>query len=325
MLHMQPTTPLGHVPSRFHLSLSCKGGRVVKERGRVRSPPPKQSPTPTTDTMRLEPQLLNQCAYVYCELEGLLGALGPLEDLLRPVHAHEAVDLAPVHSLVLRRVPQLVVGLPLLELLERVEVLALVRRVDLERLNGPRAGPLDLVVIGVVEAPVVAQLPPHDQLLQEPLRALGLALAPLGVRSGQRGALRRELPGGEIGGEVRHRLRLARVVALPVIHLESGGGEEAAVGLERERRRGLPGAAPRHLGHLLPGLGALREQGLPIGGRGRRARPVGLELLGRRELHEVLLELVRDLLADGARGVLELGARLPAGDDVVGVHLVHGA
>ena len=50
-------------------------------------------------------------------LDGLLRPLGPLQDLLGPVHAHEAVHLAHVHHLQLSRVPQLVVSGAALQLI----------------------------------------------------------------------------------------------------------------------------------------------------------------------------------------------------------------
>lgn len=49
-------------------------------------------------------------------VEGLLRGGAPLEDLLRPVHAHEAVHLAEVHHLALRRVPDVLVRLRRLKL-----------------------------------------------------------------------------------------------------------------------------------------------------------------------------------------------------------------
>merc|ERR1719273_2572206 len=59
-------------------------------------------------------------------LERLLGAGRPLQDLLGPVHPEEAVELALLHQLGLRGVPQVVVRPAGLQLLPGVEVLPLV-------------------------------------------------------------------------------------------------------------------------------------------------------------------------------------------------------
>ena len=49
--------------------------------------------------------------------ERLGGRFRPLENLLGPVHAQEAMHFAQVHHLLLRRVPQVIVSLALLQLL----------------------------------------------------------------------------------------------------------------------------------------------------------------------------------------------------------------
>ena len=57
--------------------------------------------------------------------------------LLGPVHAHEAVHLAGLNELRLRSVPDVLVSLRSLELLEAVDVLARVGRMERERVARP--------------------------------------------------------------------------------------------------------------------------------------------------------------------------------------------
>ena len=121
-----------------------------------------------------------QSSHLYC----LCRPRRPLQDLLGPVHAHEAVHLAEVDHLQLRRIPQLIVCLGLLEVLPvkfldaegtgdcrgcvthlrrlftqewkrtvelqqhspGVQVLPLVHPVQLERLPGPHRSAIQAVV-----------------------------------------------------------------------------------------------------------------------------------------------------------------------------------
>lgn len=54
----------------------------------------------------------------------------PLEDLLGPVHAQETVHFALANQLQLGRIPQIVVGVRLLQLLTRVDPFAFVLSVE---------------------------------------------------------------------------------------------------------------------------------------------------------------------------------------------------
>lgn len=71
-------------------------------------------------------------------LQGLLRGRCPFEDFLGPVHAHESVHLSKMSELFLRRVPQVVVGLGAFQLLLCVQILPLVRGVDLKTFLSPR-------------------------------------------------------------------------------------------------------------------------------------------------------------------------------------------
>ena len=75
------------------------------------------------------------------------------------------------------RDPQRVVRLRRLELLQRIHLLARIRRVRAQRVLGPVVLlPLQRVVRGRVPAEVVRELTPDDQLLEEALHRLGRAL-----------------------------------------------------------------------------------------------------------------------------------------------------
>mmetsp|Transcript_107095 Transcript_107095/g.308121 ORF Transcript_107095/g.308121 Transcript_107095/m.308121 type:complete len:319 (-) Transcript_107095:788-1744(-) len=112
----------------------------------------------------------------------LLRARRPLEYLLRPVHPQETVHLALTHHLQLGRVPQIIVGLPGLQLRGCVQVLPLVAGVVLQGQLRPVRGALDGVVLFVIETEIVGQLPADnglfdvrgDALLEGLLRLAGL-------------------------------------------------------------------------------------------------------------------------------------------------------
>mmetsp|Transcript_35783 Transcript_35783/g.93624 ORF Transcript_35783/g.93624 Transcript_35783/m.93624 type:complete len:316 (+) Transcript_35783:82-1029(+) len=140
----------------------------------------------------------------------------PLENLLCPVHPHEAVHLALGGHLTLRSVPEWIVGVGGLKLGPRVQILALILSVKCERVLCPVRGPLDRVVLVVVEAIVVRQLAPDHQLLHKVALALGMLGGPLDQ---QRGTLRRQLS----KVEVRRNLALCLlvwVVAFVVVDVE---------------------------------------------------------------------------------------------------------
>mmetsp|Transcript_12419 Transcript_12419/g.25568 ORF Transcript_12419/g.25568 Transcript_12419/m.25568 type:complete len:272 (+) Transcript_12419:116-931(+) len=106
----------------------------------------------------------------------LLWALGPLQDLLRPIHSHESVELAPEHQLLLPRIPQLIVGFRGLELGGGVEMRPFVRGMHAECLLGPSGTALEGIVGLVVVTVVIAQLPSDHQLLDEPSDAFVMFL-----------------------------------------------------------------------------------------------------------------------------------------------------
>ena len=103
-------------------------------------------------------------------VERLARRRGPLEDLLAPQHAQVVVDAALAHELALRGVPQLVVRLGACELVERVDELAPIARVLVERPLRPLGQRLvAVVVVGAVVARDEAELAPGDRLVEERL------------------------------------------------------------------------------------------------------------------------------------------------------------
>merc|ERR1719440_2022017 len=88
-------------------------------------------------------------------LEWLFWALGPLKNLLRPIHAHEAVHLASSAKLVLSCIPQLIMGFRLLKLAAGVNILSLVLGMLLQRQVRPSSCTFQLVVIAIVKAKIV--------------------------------------------------------------------------------------------------------------------------------------------------------------------------
>mmetsp|Transcript_2744 Transcript_2744/g.11000 ORF Transcript_2744/g.11000 Transcript_2744/m.11000 type:complete len:213 (+) Transcript_2744:2112-2750(+) len=101
------------------------------------------------------------------ELERLLGALCPLEDLLGPVHPHVSVHLPTDGHLPLRGIPQLVVRLAPLELFQRVQVRARVASVLVDGGLRPVLGAFHAVVARLVPHEVVSELAPYYELLVE--------------------------------------------------------------------------------------------------------------------------------------------------------------
>ena len=98
---------------------------------------------------------------------------GPLQNLLRPVHAHETVHPAQRREFRLRGVPQLVVRPRVLQLLFRVRGVAHVAGVQLQALQRPpRSHAAKRVVLGRVQTEVLGELATHDELLEERRRRL---------------------------------------------------------------------------------------------------------------------------------------------------------
>mmetsp|Transcript_46187 Transcript_46187/g.67463 ORF Transcript_46187/g.67463 Transcript_46187/m.67463 type:complete len:431 (+) Transcript_46187:730-2022(+) len=251
-------------------------------------------------------------------LERRGGVRCPLEDLLGPVHAQEAVHLPLRHHLDLRGVPQIVVGAPLRQLVQAVEMLPRVRGVQLERLARPVGATLQAVVVLLVEAEVVRELPAHHRLLHEgghPGTVAGGALLHLQDRG-----LGAQLAVVEVGGQVAQGVRV-RVVAPVREDLEPAAVAEVRQG---GPRRGRPRPQPGDLGHCAVDAQGVDDR-VPVLRRGRRRGPRGGGVGGQlRERHQELRQDSVDLGADGARGVLLLGARHPHRHDVVRVHLVQG-
>ena len=99
---------------------------------------------------------------------GLLGALGPVEDLLAPEHPQVVVDDALAAELVLGGVPERVVGLRALELLEGVDAGAgIVRVLGQGREGEARQAVEASVVRRALLAGVQADLAPGDELVHE--------------------------------------------------------------------------------------------------------------------------------------------------------------
>ena len=190
----------------------------------------------------------------------------PLQDLLAPVHPHEAVHLAQVDQLPLRRVPELVVRLRVLQLRPRVGELARVRGVQLQALAGPGRGAVEGVVpVGLEVAEVVRELLPDDELFQEALDRLARRRAAAVLCSLQGGALGPELPEVEVRGQVGLRGGVARVVALGGVLLEARRLQK-----RRESLRSSfgPGTDPEHLRHCSPRDQRPPDDGVPLRLRG---------------------------------------------------------
>ena len=100
------------------------------------------------------------------ERDGPLVAEGdrgrPLQNLLGPVHAHVVVHPPGLDHLALGCVPQLVVGLGALQLLERIEPRTRVPGVGQQRLLRPRLGTLPAIVVGIVAHEEYGKLAPAD-------------------------------------------------------------------------------------------------------------------------------------------------------------------
>ena len=82
------------------------------------------------------------------------------------------MHLALLFELDLCRVPEILVGLRVVQLLPGVEVLPGVLAVQFQRGPGPVLGAVQVVVVGLVVAEVVGQLPADDCLLDEGRNAL---------------------------------------------------------------------------------------------------------------------------------------------------------
>ena len=79
-------------------------------------------------------------------------------------------------------------------------------------LLGPGRKPGKGVVVGLVEAEIIRQLPAHDELLQKGLPGSVMAAAALHL---QGHPLRPDLPEMEVGGEVRLAVRVGSLRRSP--------------------------------------------------------------------------------------------------------------
>merc|ERR1719369_2188619 len=84
----------------------------------------------------------------------------PLQNLLSPVHPHETMHFTLLYQLKLRSIPQIVMSSSLLQLFLGVNILSLVLSMISQCLLSPISGTLHLVILLVVVAEVVGQLPP---------------------------------------------------------------------------------------------------------------------------------------------------------------------
>jgi len=153
---------------------------------------------------------------INCKLQRLLGRLGPLENLLRPIHSTKAVHLTSITQLSLGGVPQIVVRLRPLEFFERVQVRTLVTRMQAKRVLGPVVLlSLNLIVLRAVVAKVVGQLSTNDELFEERL-IRGRRRLSDGFLCLERASLTRNLPKVQPRRQPAQRLRLGWIVALLV-------------------------------------------------------------------------------------------------------------
>ena len=79
------------------------------------------------------------------------------------------------HHLTLGRVPERVMGLPQLELLERIEEIPMVATMLIDALQRPGRKPLHPVIVHVVPAEVIRKFPPHNQFFQKGIAGYGSA------------------------------------------------------------------------------------------------------------------------------------------------------
>mmetsp|Transcript_56683 Transcript_56683/g.135357 ORF Transcript_56683/g.135357 Transcript_56683/m.135357 type:complete len:253 (+) Transcript_56683:503-1261(+) len=192
--------------------------------------------------------------------------------------------------------------------------LAIVGRVQLERLSRPPRTPLDGVVARLVEAEVIRKLAAHNQLLDE-RRVGGVVALGLALRL-KRAPRPRDLPEPEPGGDVRDDPLLARVVPLGIVLRETLLDEEIEV-LH-------PGRAPRirplYLRHRLVARDP-RTHLVPPDRLHFTSPRVGVGRDGRETLEEGR-EQARDLRTQRPRPHLLFVGGVPRGDHVRRVHLV---
>src|SRR5918998_2337268 len=148
--------------------------------------------------------------------EGLPGRCAAFQDLLSPVHPHVVVHVARVTHLVHRRVPVLVVGLGVLELLAGVEVLTLVVFLLLKGFSGPVRQTGELIVVGGVMAKVHRKFAAYDQLFEVRVEVF---LRRVGVLDLQRHVYGRDVAVVQILAHVRDVVGL-RLVAVLYIGVE---------------------------------------------------------------------------------------------------------
>ena len=201
---------------------------------------------------------------------------GPGEHRLAPVHPHDVVDGAAGDELPLGRVPERLVGLGTLELVEGVDRLALVADVLPHRRVDPRRERVQRGEARVPRAEVERELAPGKELVEELLDRLARALGNGSARDF----------GGAHLAEVEIRREAARAVCVGGLRAtrfvvdERGGAE----GAETRERGGATADDARHAGHGVVDL-AGGDFGDHVGAR--QVEGVELEAIEQRggELH----------------------------------------